>query len=216
MLGLIGAVLLAIGDFLVGAVETSATDTGLLLNRASYMLSNRRLALSMLLAIFGTIFLVFGLYELAGGITDRGLAHFTRRTMIAGSVSWIFLHFLFCGSRMMYKVLFDAGLSDAYELVNRAIAPFRLVIIVCVILIALPFVLYFIALLTGKTQFPKWYLLFYLILPVPMARLLALIFKQTQFGNGLRLAANHLAIAVWMLIAYLYLRSRRKTKRESA
>ena len=124
-----------------------------------------RPVLSMFVAIIGVIMCTYGILCMTDTILEESkLKILYRNSVIWGSLQWLFIHFVFCGFRYIYQYLWNENYRElAYRVVNVASEAFMPVFLISYVIIIIPYVAFFIALLRKKTVFPRWTASFYML-----------------------------------------------------
>ena len=208
MIGSIGAGFLAVGDWLIGCIDPASIGDSMILVKGCNGIGYIRPVLSMFVALLGVIMCTYGMSCMADTIIEKSkLKSLYRNSVIWGALQWLFIHFVFCGFRYIYQYLWHEGYGDlAFKAVNAASEAFMPVFLISYVIIIVPYVVFFIALLRKKTVFPRWTAGFYMLTFTVIFKALAAALGKTPLANGISTASNNMAIAIWLLCAVIYLK----------
>lgn len=208
MLGSVGACLMAVGDWLIGYIDPASIGNSMILVKGCSEVGYIRPVLSMIAAVLGVILCTHGMLCMTETICGESkLKKLYRHSVMWGAVQWLFIHFAFCGLRYIYQYFWDKGYEDmAFEAVNTASNAFMPVFLLSYIAIIIPYVVYFISLLRKKTIFPRWTAWFYMLTFTLLFKLISVLLGETPIANGFSTASNNMAIAIWLLCVWIYLK----------
>ena len=210
VIGFLGAVLLAIGDWLIGYINPQQIRDSLILVEGCNQIGYDRPVLSMLVAIFGVMLCTIGMYNFSKVIQKEKLRKFYEICVICGSTHWLFIHFAFCGFRLIYQYLWDEFYFDlAVNCVDYAIRVFTPLFYTSFIFIFLPFIIYFIAVVQKKTIFPRWTAIFFMLSFSLLFKITAHCLGKSDLANGFSTASNNMGIALWFLFTWIYVNKKK-------
>ncbi len=164
VLGLIGGLLCATGDILfdLKGNDNKKTDPGGNIDTNWIKMSDWRFVASIIVAFFGDMAAMLGLYSLGMQITERNavLGYVTAICGCMGTVGGFFVHSTLCIQPLLYKRLVEYGHADLVEKIfptfyKAAAFPFFF----GYILLMVPSVTSVIAILTGCLDVSKWFAL---------------------------------------------------------
>lgn len=208
MIGSIGAGFLAVGDWLIGCIDPTSIGDSMILVKGCNEVGYIRPVLSMVVAILGVIMCTYGMLCMADTIIEKSkMKSLYRNSVIWGALQWLFIHFVFCGFRYIYQYLWNEDYEDlAYKAVNVASEAFMPVFLISYVVITVPYVVFFIALLRKKTIFPRWTAGFYMLTFTVIFKMVAAVLGKTPLANGFSTASNNMAIAIWLFCVGIYLK----------
>lgn len=218
ILGAVGGVLMAAGDWLLGCIPLQAADTGMF-NRAYYLSGAYGLWRPVLIVGLGAIgsFLYYFMVRALNTDIDAGY----RKTK-----SLQFLCGLFTAAVALAIHLWSATLAwfTAYlgprigaEAALAAVTAYQNDMLVAILPMYLPMVLtigiHFVMLLTGKTRYPRWMLALH---PVTWNLLLVVIPDIAQamqvpaatWMSVMSQSSTNTSIVIWCIAAAIYERNR--------
>lgn len=161
--GMIGGLLCAVGDILfdLKGKGNQKTGPGGNVDTNWLKMADWRFVASIILAFFGDIFVMLGIYSLGMQIaeTNQALGYVTAMAGCAGTVGGVIIHTSLCVQPLIYKRLVEAGHPELVDSVlktfYKAIAfPFFL----GYLLLMTPCVTSVIAILTGCLNVPIWFI----------------------------------------------------------
>ncbi len=214
MLGAIGGILMAAGDWLLGCIPIQATDTGMF-NRAYYLSGAYGLWRPVLIVGLGAIgaFLYFFLVKALNADIDARYG----KTKSVQSLCGIFTAAVALAIHLWSATLawFTAYLGPRIgsEAALAAVAAYQDDMLAAILPMYLPMVLmigiHFVMLLTGKTRYPRWMLVFH---PVTWNILLAGIPDLAQamqvpaatWMSVMSQSSTNSAIVIWCIAAAIY------------
>lgn len=207
LIGALGAFLMCTGDWMIGYIQTSSSDSATFVKMTANQIPLWRISASMFFAFIGALVLVFGAYNQKELINEKNinLKKFYTGSVIASVSVWVFLHFMYCGNIAIYKMLSDAGVQDAYELTSQVVKLFTPLSMLAMLPMMLPYLTFMISIFAKKTLFPRWMGFFYMLIYVLAFNILVSFIKNTAFGNGLAVASNNMAIGLWFVSSAIYL-----------
>ena len=162
--GLIGGLLCAAGDILFDLKGNNNQKTGPDGNIDTnwVKMSDWRFVASIIVAFFGDMAAMLGLYSLGMQIAEKNtiLGYVTTICGCAGTIGGFFVHSTLCIQPLLYKRLVEYGHADLVDKIfptfyKAAIFPFFF----GYILLMVPSVTSVIAILTGCLDVPKWFAL---------------------------------------------------------
>ena len=217
ILGVIGAVLMAAGDWLLGCIPLQQTDTGLF-NRAYYLSGSYGLwkpVLTVGLGAVGGFLYCFVVKALNADIDTK-----YRRTTIIQRLCVIFtvavaLTIHTCVAPMVWFST-SVGTRIGEEAAIAAVTAYQdgmlLAIAPMYVPMILAFGIHFVMLLVGKTRYPRWMLVFHpvtwnlLLVTVPdIAQ--AMQVPTATWMSVMRQSSTNTAIVIWCIAAAVYERS---------
>lgn len=185
VLGLIGGLLCATGDILfdLKGNDNKKTGPGGNIDTNWIKMSDWRFVASIIVAFFGDMAAMLGLYSLGMQITERNavLGYVTAICGCMGTVGGFFVHSTLCIQPLLYKRLVEYGHADLVEKIfptfyKAAAFPFFF----GYILLMVPSVTSAIAILTGCLDVPKWFALLnsivFMILGITLRKLKPSVF----------------------------------------
>lgn len=214
MLGAIGGILMAAGDWLLGCIPIQATDTGMF-NRAYYLSGAYGLWRPVLIVGLGAIgaFLYFFLVKALNADIDARYG----KTKSVQSLCGIFTAAVALAIHLWSATLawFTAYLGPRIgsEAALAAVTAYQDDMLAAILPMHLPMVLmigiHFVMLLTGKTRYPRWMLVFH---PVTWNILLAGIPDLAQamqvpaatWLSVMSQSSTNSAIVIWCIAAAIY------------
>ena len=214
MLGAIGGILMAAGDWLLGCIPIQATDTGMF-NRAYYLSGAYGLWRPVLIVGLGAIgaFLYFFLVKALNADIDARYG----KTKSVQSLCGIFTAAVALAIHLWSATLawFTAYLGPRIgsEATLAAVTAYQDDMLAAILPMYLPMVLmigiHFVMLLTGKTRYPRWMLVFH---PVTWNILLAGIPDLAQamqvpaatWMSVMSQSSTNSAIVIWCIAAAIY------------
>lgn len=214
MLGAIGGILMAAGDWLLGFIPIQATDTGMF-NRAYYLSGAYGLWRPVLIVGLGAIgaFLYFFLVKALNADIDARYG----KTKSVQSLCGIFTAAVALAIHLWSATLawFTAYLGPRIgsEATLAAVTAYQDDMLAAILPMYLPMVLmigiHFVMLLTGKTRYPRWMLVFH---PVTWNILLAGIPDLAQamqvpaatWMSVMSQSSTNSAIVIWCIAAAIY------------
>lgn len=207
LIGCIGALLLAIGDWLIGYIDPTIIGDSMILVKGCRNVGYIRPVLSMLFAMVGAIMCTYGMLCKSDTIqSESKFKSLYKYSVIFGALQWIFIHFIFCGFRYQYQYLWNENYGElACDAINKVTEAFMPIILLSFMIIIIPFVVYFLALLRKKTLFPRWMTICYMFTFSVIFKIVAQILGDTSISNGFSTSSNNMAIAIWFLCVYVYL-----------
>lgn len=209
IVGFFGAVLLAIGDWLIGFINPQQIRNSIILVEGCNQIGYDRPVLSMLVAIIGSMLCTISMYKLSQVILAEKLRKIYKISVILGSVHWLFIHFAFCGFRLIYQYLWDALYFDiAVNCVDYATKAFTPLFYLSCGFIFIPFIIYFIAIILKKTIIPKWTACFFMLTFSIIFKIIARCIGQSNLANGFSTASNNMGIALWFLCTWIYIKKK--------
>ncbi len=162
--GLIGGILCAIGDILfdLKGKDNRKTGPGGNIDTNWIKMSDWRFVASIIVAFFGDMAAMLGLYSLGMQIAEKNtvLGYVTVICGCMGTVGGFFVHSTLCIQPLLYKRLVEAGHADLVEIIfptfyKAAAFPFFF----GYILLMVPSITSVIAILTDCLDVPKWFAL---------------------------------------------------------
>ena len=183
--GLIGGLLCAIGDILfdLKGKDNQKTGPGGNIDTNWIKMSDWRFVASIIVAFFGDMAAMLGLYSLGMQIAEKNtvLGYVTAICGCMGTVGGFFVHSTLCIQPLLYKRLVEHGHADLIDKIfptfyKAAAFPFFF----GYILLMVPSVTSVIAILTGCLDVPKWFALLnsivFMIIGITLRRLKPSVF----------------------------------------
>ena len=206
--GLIGGIMLSTADWLLGAVSGASVSGNMFFSENCVAIPYWRLSVSMIFAVFGTVFFLWGLflqkslYKEESKISKNLYAFLS----VAGGTTWLFIHFLYAVYRACLKVLLDYGISLQYavNLTDRLSNIFIAVSFIASVIMIIPHLVFMICIVTKKTILPRWFVIFYMIIFSIIFGIVCSLTKGTAFSNGLSMASSNMALTLWFVVVVIF------------
>lgn len=210
--GVLGALLMLAGDWLLGYVDPALLTEQSSILRAGYAgdYALWRPAAAMATGTLGLLCYLPGLWGMALTIRNKGWRKRFCWTMAAGLPGWMLIHYFF--SQLIYQFAWASQNGDTMALeaacaVNLA---FRYPVGVWYVLMAVPFLLHLGLTVRGLTHLPRWTALLSPVVCLVALRVLAALLPQTPFAYGLSIGAMNEAMLIWFCAALLTGRAGRR------
>ncbi len=206
--GIIGALLLGIGDWLLGFTDPTPID-GAAWNAltAGYTKDYDLLRpiIAMPLGFFGVLSYAPCMWEMGQIFKDEK----TRKTqsifMIAGMGGWALLHYLYSAVIFVFAWMCkNIGQSEALNTANalyKAVLPGMSLWLVFMLM---PFVIHFADMARGKSRLPKKMLVFHTLVWWALIYFGTSALPKTAFTNGLNTFAMNGSMLVWLTAVLIY------------
>ena len=214
MLGAIGGILMAAGDWLLGCIPIQGTDTGMF-NRAYYLSGSYGLWRPVLIVGMGAIGCFLYSFMVKALNTDMDAKY--RKTKAIQYLCGVFTVAVALAIHLWSATLawFTAYLGPRMgaEAAVTAVTAYQDDMLVAILPMYLPMVLFFglhfVMLLTGKTRYPRWMLAFH---PVTWNILLVVIPDIAQalqvpaatWMSVMSQSSTNSAIVIWCIAAAVY------------
>ncbi|MBP5706929.1 MAG: hypothetical protein J6W76_06555 [Spirochaetales bacterium] len=208
--GLIGGIMLSTADWLLGAVSGASVSGNMFFSENCVAIPYWRLSVSMIFAVFGTVFFLWGLflqkdlYREDNVIMKNIYAFFC----IAGGTTWLFIHFLYAVYRACMKLFLEntvsTGLIEAVIFTDKLSSIFMPVSIIAANLMIIPHLIFMISLIMKKTVLPRWFVIFYIIIFSIIFGIVCSLTKGTAFSNGLSMASSNMALTLWFVVVVIF------------
>jgi len=159
--GMLGAMLMLAGDWLLGYVDPSAAAGATVsVLKAGYTgdYALWRPVAAMAAGGPGVLCYLPGLRGICGTISKPKWRKAVKTTLLAGLFGWLLIHFSVSSAVYQFAWLCrEMDVSLAARSVSAWYSAFAPTILPWNLLLMLPFVIHFAALLAGKTVLPKWF-----------------------------------------------------------
>lgn len=212
--GILGALLLLTGDWLLGYVDPAPLAAGSSILRAGYARDYAlwRPVAAMASGALGMLCYLPGLWGMALTIRDKRWRRRFCWAMAAGLPGWMLIHYFF--SQLIYQFAWGCQNGDpmALEAACAVNLAFRCPVGVWYVLMAVPFVLHLILTARGRTHLPRWTALLSPAVCLAVLRVLTAALPQTPFVYGLNIGAMNESMLIWFAAALLAGRGRRGRK----
>ena len=214
ILGAIGGVLMAAGDWLLGCIPIQATDSGIF-NRAYYLSGAYGLWRPVLIVGMGAIgaFLYFFLVKALNADLDARYGKTKRLHFLCGIFTVAVALAIHLWSATLAWFVAYLGPRIGTEAAVTAVAAYQDGMLIAILPMYLPMVLmigiHLVMLLAGKTRYPRWMLAFH---PVTWNILLAVIPDAAQavqvpaatWMSVMSQSSTNSAIVIWCIAAAVY------------
>ena len=220
ILGAIGGILMAVGDWLLGCIPIEATDTGMF-NRAYYLSGSYGLFKPVLIVGLGAIG-AFLYYFMVKALNEDIDAKY-RKTKTVNYLCGIFTVSTALAIHLWSATLawFTAYLGPRIgaEAALTAVTSYQDDMLIAILPMYIPMVLFiaihFVMLLIGKTRYPRWMLVFH---PLTLNLLLVVIPDIAQAArvpastwmSVMSQSSTNSAIVIWCIAAAIYEKKRRQ------
>lgn len=203
--GILGALLMLTGDWLLGYVDPAPLIAGNSILRAGYAQNYAlwRPVAAMAAGTLGVLCYLPGLWGMALTIRDKRWRRHFGWTMTAGLLGWMLIHYFF--SQLIYQFAWSCRNGDpmALEAAHAVNLAFRYPVGVWYVLMAVPFLLHLVLTVRGKTHLPRWTALLSPAVCLVMLRVLTAVLPQTPFLYGLNIGAMNESMLIWFLAVLL-------------
>ena len=205
--GILGAILLGIGDWLLGYVDPAPINgvawNALLAGYKDYDVF--RPVVAMPLGFFGVLSYAPCMWGMGQIFNDKKICRMQSILMIAGMGGWALLHYLYSAAIFVFAWMYqNIGLDEAIRTSNalyRAIMPGMSL---WLIFMLVPFVFHFIDIVKGRSYLPKKILFFHTLVWWVLIYFGVSVLPQTAFLNGLRTFAMNGSMMIWLIAVLIY------------
>ncbi len=225
ILGAIGGILMAAGDWLLGCIPLQETDTGMF-NRTYYLSGAYGLWRSVLIVGLGAIgcFLYYFMIKALNADIDSTYRKTKTVHFLCGIFTIVVALAIHTWSATLAWFTTYLGPRIGAEDAITAVTAYQDDMLIAILPMYLPMILvigiHFVMLLTGKTRYPKWMLVFH---PVTINILFVVIPDIAQamqvpvatWMSVMSQSSTNSAIVIWCIAAAIYLK-RHSAKRGSA
>ncbi|HWQ76471.1 MAG TPA: DUF6796 family protein [Syntrophomonas sp.] len=200
--GIFGAVLMGSGDWLLGYVNPVLVGENPIL-RAGYAEGYAlwRPIAAMVTGGGGAVCYLGGLWGMSLTLLNSRARKAFRVTAAISLFGWLLIHYFFCQLIYQYAWISQSGSPLAYESTAAVYDAFYPTVGPWYLIMAIPFVLHFVATLRGRSALPRWTVLLH---PVPwmvLAKAVFLLLPETAFTYGLRMGSMSETMLIWFITA---------------
>lgn len=203
--GVLGALLMLAGDWLLGYVDPELLIEGNTILRAGYARDYAlwRPVTAMATGTLGVLCYLPGLWGMALTIRDKRWRKRFWAAMTAGLLGWLLIHYFF--SQLIYQFAWGCQHGDpmALESAHAVNLAFQFPVGAWYVLMTIPFLIYLILTIRGKTHLPRWTALLSPVVCVIILRVLVQVLPQTPFVYGLNIGAMNEAMLIWFAAVLL-------------
>lgn len=214
--GILGALLMLAGDWLLGYVDPAPLVEGSSILRAGYAQDYAlwRPVAAMATGTLGMLCYLPGLWGMALTIRDKRWRRRFCGAMAAGLPGWMLIHYFF--SQLIYQLAWSCRSGDpmALESARAVNLAFRYPVGVWYVLMAVPFLIHLALTARGRSHLPRWTALLSPVVCLVVLRVLAAVLPQTPFAYGLSIGAMNEAMLIWFFAALAA--GRRRGRRKAA
>ena len=202
--GLIGALLVGISDFLLGYVDPVTILDSSLIRVGHGVDYNLDLPyISMLVASVGMIFYVFMFWGISNTITNDKLKKIFIITAICGFFGWLMIHYYVASLVYQYAWGIQNGIDIAFEYTSAILDYFSSIIFLWYFIVIIPFVIHFIATITGNTNLSKFSMFGNPLLCLVYIGVLLSILPDTKLSSAIQMGIASEAIFIWVVVLLL-------------
>ena len=199
-LGIIGALLVGLGDYLLGYVEPTVIENSSLLKIGYGADYNLYLPIvSMLVASVGMIFYVPMFLGISNTITSSKLKKAFLVTSACGFFGWLMIHYYVSSLVYQYAWGVQNGVNNAFEYTTAVLDAFSPIISSWYCIVIIPFILHFFATITGKTSLPKATTLANPLLCLLYIAIILSVLPESKFASALQMGIASEAILIWII-----------------
>ena len=210
IMGILGALLMAGGDWLMIYGDTAFDGTLAWLTRGVAEIPAGRNSFAMFLAFPAILLYTAGLFGIRNFIENRWERDTYTKLTTIGLTPWLCLHLFYVMILFVFSWLHANGHAEiACELGEAMFDQFAWIVVVAEAIMVIPFLYMFILILRGRTVLPKWFafnnpLIYYIVL-----KLITLIMPDTglrlAFVNGLMSESMMICFALFLWATDRYL-----------
>ena len=212
--GILGAILLWIGDWLLGYVEPTpipeADRSALVRGYYTSDYSLLRPVIAMPLGFFGVLCYAPCMWGMGQIFKDEKIRRIQSALMIAGMGGWALLHYIY--SAMIYLFVLLCRIVDINTAISVMNSMYKAVMpgmSLWLVLMLIPFLLHFFDIARGKSCLPKKMLFFHTLVWWAIIYFGTLVPPQTAFVNGLKTFAMNGSMLVWLFAVLIYNKTHR-------
>lgn len=206
--GIIGALLLGTGDWLLGLTDPAPVDGAAwnaLVTGYTRNYSLLRPVIAMPLGFFGVLSYAPCMWEMGQIFKDEKTRRIQSIFMIAGMGGWALLHYLY--SAVIFVFAYSCrniGQSEALNITNALYKAVMPGMSLWLVFMLIPFLLHFADIARGKAFLPKKMLAFHTLVWWAGVYSVTSVLPKTAFTNGLNTFAMNGAMLVWLAAVLIY------------
>ncbi len=206
--GIIGALLLGTGDWLLGLTDPAPVDGAAwnaLVTGYTRNYSLLRPVIAMPLGFFGVLSYAPCMWEMGQIFKDEKTRRIQSIFMIAGMGGWALLHYLY--SAVIFVFAYSCrniGQSEALNITNALYKAVMPGMSLWLVFMLIPFLLHFADIAKGKAFLPKKMLAFHTLVWWAGVYSVTSVLPKTAFTNGLNTFAMNGAMLVWLAAVLIY------------
>ena len=206
--GIIGALLLGTGDWLLGFTDPAPVDGAAwnaLVTGYTRNYSLLRPVIAMPLGFFGVLSYAPCMWEMGQIFKDEKTRRIQSIFMIAGMGGWALLHYLY--SAVIFVFAYSCrkiGQNEALNITNALYKAVMPGMSLWLVFMLIPFLLHFADIARGKAFLPKKMLAFHTLVWWAGIYSVTSVLPKTAFTNGLNTFAMNGAMLVWLAAVLIY------------
>ena len=206
--GIVGALLLGIGDWLLGFTDPSHIDGAVwnaLVSGYTKNYSLLRPVIAMPLGFFGVLSYAPCIWEMGQIFKDKKTRKIQSIFMTASMGGWALLHYLYSAAVFVFAYSCRyIGQSEAVNITNALYGAVMPGMSLWLVFMLIPFILHFVDIARGKSYLPKKMLAFHTLVWWAVIYFGSSVLPKTAFTNGLKTFAMNGAMLVWLAAVLIY------------
>lgn len=204
ILTIVGTAMALAGDLLIGAVVPGALGKYGIVQESWSKVAVWRPTLSMTLASLAFPLYLPGLYAVSKRMeeTSPKAGKAFMFASFATSTGWLLIHAVYCAPQFVYKYLFDAGYPDlAVRLTDKMLDLSIPSVTVSGLAMLTAFIILFVIIITGKTIYSRWLVLFNPLVIVAVTLLLTFVFPDSILISSISMCKMNLGMFLFFIAA---------------
>ena len=206
--GILGALLLGIGDWLLGCVEPTAvngTEWSALVGGYADGYNTLRPVIAMPLGFFGVLLYAPCMWGMGQIFKSENTRKLQSIMMIAGMGGWALLHYLYAAAVFVFawmsqNISYQAAI-DTSNALYKAVMPGMSLWLVFMLF---PFWIHFEDMIKGRSYLPRRMVCFHPLVWWALIYFGTILMPHTAFTNGLQTFAMNGAMLVWLFSVLIY------------
>ena len=211
-IGIIGALLVGFGDFLLGYVDYIIIENSSLIKTGHGMdYDLYKPIVSMVVASIGMIFYVPMFLGISKTITNDKLKKIFLVMSACGFFGWLTIHYYVSSLVYQYAWGVQNGVEVAFEYTTAVLDAFSPIILLWYGIVIIPFIIHFFATILGKTNLHKATALANPLLCLVYIAIILSILPQSKLTSAIQMSIASEAILVWIITLLLFIREKKGT-----